>query len=329
MKKPSDRKNLIDSRDSIPDSPGASRDIFISSFCDLHVHTSASDGSLTPIEVVNLASRKGLKAVAICDHDTMAGFAQIAGLNRCTDLSAGPASPQEKAGSHGPESLPFPGIEVIPGIEINSEWNGHEVHILGYYVPLDDEEFGELLEKLRRSRYERIRLMVEKLQSIGIYLDFDRVKEIAGGDSLGRPHVGEAMVEKGYVASVKEAFAKYLGIGKPAYVERYHLDPEESVERIRKAGGVAVWAHPGTAGADELLQSLIEKGLQGLEVYHPEHDRRAQQKYLAYAKRFGLVVTGGSDFHGPGAGEGADLGSYGVPYEVVSTLKELGNIPAL
>jgi len=327
--------------DQIPDSPGANRDLFIAHHwvCDLHVHTSASDGILTPQEVFRLAVKKGLKAIAICDHDTVSGFLSLATSLAAeeSNLNSIPRSDSsnlqilndgcEKGRKCQPNrrgsGLISQGVEVIPGIEINSEWQGREVHILGYYIRPHDEKFQNLLERLRKFRCVRVKLMVEKLESLGMPLDLERVFEIARGDSVGRPHVAKAMVEKGYVASVKEAFTRYLGTGKPGYVERLRLDPGESVGAVVDAGGVAVWAHPGTTDADYLLSSLIAKGLAGIEVYHPQHDRNARKKYLALARQNNLIVTGGSDFHGIGANEGGDLGSSVVSYEVVCKLKKI------
>jgi len=278
--------------------------------CDLHVHTTASDGLLSPDEVTLLAKEKGLRAIALCDHDTISGVLSL----------------MKDRGSS--ERILAGGVEVVPGIEINSQWNGREIHILGYYVRLEDPEFLNLMEKLREARLSRAKLMVERLRELGKPLDFDRVLEVARGDSIGRPHVAQVMVERGYVNSVKEAFRVYLGIGRPAYVERLHLGPVESVQAVRRAGGVAVWAHPGTARVDQIFADLLDGGLQGIEVYHPEHDAAMEEKYLNLARENGLVATGGSDFHGPGVEEGGTLGSHVVPYEVVLRLKDLASSAA-
>lgn len=189
--------------------PGRSQgfSLFGDQVADLHVHTSASDGQLTPHEVAELAALTGMSAIAITDHDTTAGAKSL-------------IESREKLCS---------GVEIIPGVEINSQWNGRELHILGYYVPLTQSEFQDTLAKLRQSRNTRLRRMVEKMSSIGYPIDLDRVQELASGESAGRPHVAIAMVEKGYVASVKEAFEKFLGIGRPGFVDREHLSPPEAV----------------------------------------------------------------------------------------------------
>ena len=262
---------------------------------DLHVHTTASDGSLSVPQVLTLACQIGLKAVGIADHDTTSG---LIGL----DFSKWP-------------------VEVVPAVEINSEYEGKEVHILGYFIPLENEKLQKSLEKLRISRRQRITRTIERFSELSMPLNKEKIFQLAGGDSVGRPHVAKALIEAGYVKTVKEAFQKYLAIGKPGYVEREHLVPGQCVQLIRESGGVPVWAHPGTANADALLTELVEKGLQGLEVFHPEHNEYLQTKYMNYARLHNLVITGGSDFHGVNAREGADLGSVTVPYDYVDKLK--------
>ena len=255
---------------------------------------------------MRLASERCLKAIGICDHDTISGV-----------LALWPS------GTSPDPSLPLlvDGVEVVPGVEINCEWGGRELHILGYYVPMVKGPFIDLMEDLRTSRRERAALMVKRLEALGLPLDLQRVLEIAGGDSVGRPHVAEAMVERGYVSSVRQAFERYLGIGRPAYVGRRRLRPEDAVRAITDAGGAAVWAHPGTSRSLALIGRFVDLGLAGIEAYHPEHDRQMVEECLRLARRFDLLVTGGSDFHGSSSDEGGDLGSVVVPYAVVSSLK--------
>ncbi|NLC14902.1 MAG: PHP domain-containing protein [Firmicutes bacterium] len=276
-------------------------------FCDLHVHTTASDGHLAPGEVVQQSVELGLKAVSICDHDTMSGYLQLARMYPPGELGI----------------VRLKGLEVIPGIEINSKWEQRELHILGYFVDPLNETFSRLLASLAESRLQRVHAVVERLASLGMPVQVSRVLELSQGDSVGRPHVAQAMMEKGYVSSTKQAFKLYLGIGKPAYVDRHHLSPAQSIKAIRAAGGIAVWAHPGITDADWLVHELMEHGLQGIEVYHSEHDEQEQQKYLNMARENGLVVTGGSDFHGPSSSEGAPMGSFGISYQTLETLKRL------
>lgn len=292
--------------------PGPSRDLFpvTSERCDLHSHSSASDGRLPPARLVAYAREKGLSAFAICDHDTVSGV---------RSLYAGPKIPDVMS------LLILDGIEIVPGVEINSDWNGHEVHILGYYVPFGEGPFKDFLRRMQSAREERVARVAALLRTLGMEVEVSSIMELSTGDSVGRPHVAQAMAEKGYVSSVREAFERYLGVGKPAYVDRDHLTPHASVQAISSAGGVAVWAHPGTSGSMHLLPELVGEGLLGIEAFHPEHDRRTSELCRDLAACHGLVVTGGSDFHGEGAGEGGDLGSIVVAYGVVETLRALAS----
>lgn len=294
-------------RQDLSGSNDTSREDLIFNLCDLHIHTTASDGQHTPEQVVSYSHRLGLKAISICDHDTLFGFKQLA-----------------KVFSTNQDDYIESGIiEVIPGIEINSRWDGREVHILGYFVDPDDNQLSKVLSQLRKSRVIRIETIVEKLNHLGLPVELQRVLELSKGESVGRPHVAEAMIEKGYISSIEEGFDLYLGIGRPAYVERFHLNPVESIKVIRQAKGIAVWAHPGTANADYLLHELVENGLQGIEVCHPEHDHSLQQRYWYMARENKLLITGGSDFHSTSSTEGAMIGSHGVSYESVEIMKQL------
>lgn len=280
---------------------------------DLHVHTTGSDGLLSPEEVVALCRDNGVVAVAIADHDTVAG---VRHLKAAADRKPGSGSPLSQT------SFFFEGVEIIPAVEINTELGEKEVHILGYFIPLEgDSEFDTLLEILRQSRTERVRLMLSRLGEMGLPLELRHVEKLARGESVGRPHVGKAMVEKGYVSSVREAFEKYLGVGKPAYVPRTHLAPVEAVRAITRAGGVAVWAHPATSGCDDILDELVDNGLCGLECIHPRHSSEDVLRYSSLARDLGLIATGGSDYHGPGSDEGGELGEWVVDYSVVELLR--------
>lgn len=275
--------------------------------CDLHVHSTASDGEMPPTRLLQYSREKGLRALAICDHDTISGVRALYPASHVDVLSP----------------LVLDDIEVVPGVEINSEWAGNEIHILGYYTPFGQGPFHDLLKRMQLEREERVERMVELLKKLGMEVDPIRVMEISTGESVGRPHVAQAMVEEGYAGSVKEAFELYLGIGKPAYVGREHLAPFQAVKAISAAGGVPVWAHPGTSKSPHLLPGLIEQGLQGIEVFHPDHDLETSRTYLELAVQHNLLATGGSDFHGEGAGEGGDLGSTFVSYRVVESLRAL------
>jgi predicted metal-dependent phosphoesterase TrpH len=278
-------------------------------FVDLHTHTTASDGSLTPTELVAEAAALAMETIAITDHDTLAGLAE--------GVSAG--------GRYQ--------VEVIPGVEINTDVPGGEVHILGYFVDPDDADLNAELNRLREGRVGRARRMVEKLQALGAPITWERVQAIAGEASVGRPHVAQALVEAGFVASAREAFERYIGREGPAYVERLRMTPAEATMIIARARGVPVLAHPEPIGAaaefgpsldwEALLPELVRAGLRGLEAYYTGYPATVTERLLALARRFGLIVTGGSDYHGPGRLAGATLGGVYVPPKTVRRLKAL------
>ncbi len=267
--------------------------------CDLHVHTTASDGTDTPEKVVAEAQKLGLSALAITDHDTVNGILPA--------LAAG-------------RRLSFP---VLPGVELGTEEGGREVHILGYLFDIHDSKLLERLALLRRSRVERVVKMVERLRSLGIPVEVEQVLELAGGGAVGRPHVGRALVQVGAVGTVAEAFEKYIGKDRVAYVPRYKYAPREAVHLIRQAGGVAVLAHPGLVRCDHLIPGLVAEGLQGLEVYYPGHSEEMVWHYQRLCRRYHLVATGGSDYHGPYHREYNRLGAATAPDELIPILKEL------
>lgn len=212
------------------------------------------------------------------------------------------------------------GVELVPGVEISTLSGGTDVHILGYYCE-PTMRLSALLERLRRAREERVARIVARLENLGLGVQLSRVRDLARGGALGRPHVARAMVERGYVASMAEAFERYLNPGCPAYVERYKLTPGEAVSEIRLAGGVPVLAHPGLIGDDQLIPGLVDQGLLGLEALYPEHTPEQARRYASLAGEMGLVITGGSDCHGPGGGRKAALGSVRVPYTTVADLQ--------
>lgn len=268
---------------------------------DLHVHTTASDGRHSPEEIVKKAAGLGLNTIAICDHDTVGGIAEA--------LAAAEA---------------FPQLTVIPGIEVSTLAPGNEVHMLGYFVDYTDAEFKTALDGLRNSRLERARAMVNKLAELDIDIEWQRVRELAGDGSIGRPHIAQAMLEKNYIASFKEAFDKYLGLGKPAYVERNKITPAEAVALITKAGGLPVLAHPLTIDEPEAMIAALKKaGLAGMEVHYNDYDH-AKRDYLAgLAKKYDLIATGGSDYHGNDDSAETMLGDAGVPPEALERLMAL------
>lgn len=244
---------------------------------DLHLHSTASDGQWTPANLVRRAHGAGLRIVSLTDHDTLAGLAEA--------LAAA-------------ETL---GIELLPGVEITAIHDGTDVHVLGYFLEIP-EALAAFLETQRTERLARLRAIGARLAALGIPLDVEplvRAAAVQPERAVGRPLVARALVEAGYAASVQEAFDRWLGEGRPAFVPRQGPPPAEVVARIRRAGGLPSLAHPGLLGRDELVPGLVEAGLGAIEVYHPEHDPAAEARYLALASRYDLAVSGGSDCHGP------------------------------
>ena len=258
---------------------------------DLHVHTRASDGLVTPEEVVRLAREKQLQAIAICDHDTTDGIKAA--------LNAGKKY----------------GLTVYPGIEFSTEYEDKEIHILGYGFDYTCEKLLALCRKINAGRGVRMEKMVQKMQQLGYSIGVDDVLRHAWGAAPSRPHVARALVEKGYFPTVKDVFTALLEPGKPAYVERYKLTPKEAITVLLEAGVFAVWAHPALVGDDSLLSLFLSWGLQGLEVYHPDHTAEAEEYYLHLARKHKLLVTGGSDYHGKEAGATRALGVKGLQAE--------------
>jgi predicted metal-dependent phosphoesterase TrpH len=264
---------------------------------DLHSHTTASDGTYTPRELVREAARRGLRVLAITDHDSTEGLAEA----------------MDEAAKRRP-------LEIVPGIEINCDVEGAEVHILGYYMDYEALWFQTFCREQREERRQRVHRMVERLASLGMPIEPEEVFALVREGSAGRPHVAQVMVNRGYVKSVRDAFDKYLASGRPGHVPRKKLAPAEAVRLIRKAGGVPVFAHPGLAGRDELIPGLIEAGMMGIECYYPEHSAAQRAGYLQICKERDLVATGGSDFHGPKV-RAANLGSPAVPLSAWEALK--------
>jgi predicted metal-dependent phosphoesterase TrpH len=265
---------------------------------DLHIHSTASDGRLTPAEVIEEAAEKGMSYIALADHDTVDGIA---------------------AARAAAKSLP--NLTVIPGIEISTDIPQGEVHILGYFIDYNDPEFLARLEEFKNSRRRRAEQMVAKLKALGVPVDWRRVLELAGSSTIGRPHIAQAMLEKGHVPSFKDAFDEYLGHGKPAYVEREKMLPAEAVGIIVKARGLAVLAHPLTTEDPEgLISELKPAGLVGLEVYYNGYSDEEVEGLLTLAQKHGLTATGGSDFHGIEPGEETAIGGADVPLEVAERL---------
>jgi hypothetical protein len=265
---------------------------------DLHIHTTASDGKWTVEKILHAAQQRGLSAIAITDHDTVGALQDI----------------ELKSSYQG---------EIIPGIEFNSETDFSEVHILGYHIDTKSPALQKILSNLRDSRVERVKEMIDKLKQIGYPLDFKDVQQQAGlSESLGRPHVAAALLEKGYISTFTEAFSGLIAKGGPAYVPHAKLSPVEAINTVRAAGGIPVLAHPGLIHDDNLVRQLILEGLMGLEAYHPTHDKATTNHYNQIAGRYNLLVTGGSDFHGIPGRYPEELGEFTIPYALVGRLNE-------
>lgn len=249
---------------------------------DLHAHTTASDGSLTPTELVGKARALGLAALAVTDHDTLGGLRQAQSAAACV------------------------GLDLVPGVELSVEDDAGRFHLLGYGFDPENAALADTLITLRRSRAARNALMAEKMAALGLPVTMDDVRAEAGEDAqvIARPHFARALIKKGVVESVQEAFDKYLSTGKPLYLPKEVLTPRDAIALIHGAGGVAVMAHPGlvpldeAALADRVARLAQDDGLDGIEAYYSQHSRADTHRFLALAARLGLLVTGGSDFHG-------------------------------
>ena len=265
---------------------------------DLHLHSTASDGKLSPEELVRYAAEEGLALMALTDHDSVDGVpAALAAAKK------------------------FPPLEVIPGVEIGTDVPHGEVHIVGYFVDYKSEQLLSRLVKLRNGRLDRAQRMIAKLRDLGIHIEWARVQELAGVGSVGRPHIAQAMHEKGYISNLKEAFDKYIGRDGPAYAEREKLTPVGAVELIVNAKGLAVLAHPADIESKEkLLPDLMKAGLVGMEVYYGNYSTEVVHNLLALARKHDLIPCGGSDYHGLDALNEAPIGGTDIPDESVERL---------
>ena len=265
-------------------------------YADLHLHTSFSDGTFSPERVVREANRMGFAAIAITDHDILDGI-----------------EPALSAGNQY-------GVEVIPGVELSAESDGEEIHVLGFYVDWRDRQFRQKLQEFRESRRIRAMRIVDKLNQLGIDIEYDDVLKRADSISIGRPHVATALVEKGHVATASEAFYRFLGDSGPAYVAKQKLTPAEAIMMILDVGGIPVLAHPGML-QQNIVPKLASSGLMGLEAFHPYHTIELSDYYCDLAKQHNLLVTGGSDCHGLAKGKMV-MGSVRLPYEHVDAMKK-------
>jgi predicted metal-dependent phosphoesterase TrpH len=270
---------------------------------DLHIHSTASDGKFSPEAIISKAAELGLKVISLTDHDSVYGII--------------PALKTVKI---------YPGLTFIPGVEISTDMPDGEAHVLGYFIDYTSRELGSTLERFRNSRLRRAQGMVSKLGALGIDIDWSRVQEIAGDGAIGRPHIAQAMLEKGYITAFQEAFKKYIGHGGPAYVEREKMTPEEAVALIVRSGGLPVLAHPFTVKEPEtIVIKLKAAGLVGIEAYYKDNTAAETEATLGLAARYGLIATGGSDFHGIADSNDAMLGSVEVPMEAAERLIALAD----
>ena len=279
-------------------------------YVDLHLHTTASDGVMSPSEMVRYAKAKGLQAISITDHDTIGGLEE--------GLAEG-----EKIG-----------FEVIPGIEISAEHSPGSMHLLGYFFDIHDPTLNERLKYLQRAREERNPKMVEKLNDLGVDITYEEVLRASGGGQVGRPHFAQVLIEKRYVRNFQEAFERYLKKGAPAYVDKFRFTPRDAIHFITEARGVAVLGHPNTLGLngyielENLILNLLKEGLKGIEAHYPEHSSSEVAQFKALAERHGLILTGGTDYHGiekESVDVGVGRGEMKLPYSLVETLKAVRN----
>ena len=275
---------------------------------DLHSHTTASDGTLAPRELVRLAARHGVRVLAVTDHDSTGGLAEAMD-----------------------EAKSLPPLEIVPGLEINCDLPGAEVHVLGYCRDWEAAWFQAFLGTQREERRQRVYRIAARLAELGMPIDPGEVFALVKEGSAGRPHVAQAMVDRGYVKSVREAFDRYLSMNGPANVPRKRFTPIEAVRIIRRARGVPVLAHPGLANRDELIPELVEAGLLGIEAFYPEHSSGQITAYREMCSRLGLIATGGSDFHGLRVGGARHPGAQPVPesawHELRGRLASLASEP--
>jgi len=280
---------------------------------DLHIHSTASDGTFSPREILALAKKHNLAAIAITDHDTIDG--------------------SKEAIDNGipPEIKFLTGVEISAAPPLSFSCSG-SLHILGYSFRLDDPVLNYTLQTLQLARKNRNPGIIERLKNLGFDISIEEVIEFAGGGQTGRPHIARLMTEKGFVVSINEAFDKYLGKGKPAYVDKYRVECGKAIEIITGAGGIPILAHPSLINIDngrsleELIVGLKEMGIKGIEAYYPEHSKAQVSSYIKLAERHKLIITGGTDFHGslkPNISMGSGKGDFHVPYYLYENLIKL------
>jgi len=265
---------------------------------DLHIHSTASDGRYSPQEIIGKAAGLGLETIALADHDSIDGIAPA--LEEVRKLKR---------------------LQFIPGVEVSTDVPNGEVHVLGYFIDYTSEELAAALARFRHSREGRAQGMIDRLKELGINLSWERVREIAGDGAIGRPHIAQAMLEKGYINSIKEAFDRYIARDGPAYVEREKMTPVEAVQLVLRNKGIAVMAHPFTVPEPEaMIAELKAAGMAGIEAYYNGYTAEEIGQLVAMARNHGLMVTGGTDYHGLDDSKETMMGGVGVPVAVVQGL---------
>lgn len=264
---------------------------------DLHIHTTYSDGFCTPKEIVQRANELDLRIISITDHDNLSGIKET----------------QEYAAQYG--------IEVIPGVELSSDIGDFEVHILGYFLDIDNEELNRYLQFFRDERLKRTERILHKLKLLGVPLVIDDVYELAQNCAVGRPHIAQALVKKGFVDTYQEAFSRFLGNGAPAYEKKIHISPSSAFKIISDAGGLSFIAHPSSI-PDNLITDLVKSGVDGIEVVHPSYSPQQKRLFKEIANQYFLLQSGGSDFHGGKRNDDENLGEYYINSDIVEKMRD-------
>ncbi len=265
---------------------------------DLHMHTNYSDGKLSPVQLIDLSVNSGISIISITDHDNVNGISE--------------------AVKYGKEK----GIQVIPGVEISADLDEQEIHILGYFVDYKNKKLLDFLTSSRKLRIRRNQKIVEKLNTLGSGINFNTIISKAGANtSIGRPHIAMELNDEGFVKSYYDAFIKYIGDGKPAYVRKPNPPAKEVIELISETGGLSFIAHPGKIVRDELLIKLIQEGIDGIEIIHPSHSKDDIEYFNAVAAEHFLLTSGGSDFHGGVKNDGRNFGKYFVELNEIINMK--------
>lgn len=265
---------------------------------DLHTHTNLSDGAYSPCELIELAYKNGIQALSITDHDSINAYEEV--IECANDFK----------------------IELIPGVEISTDLDDKEIHLLGLFINLESDELKKYLNFFREERFHRAKRIINKLKNLDILISIDDVLEFSNNSAIGRPHIAYAMIEKGYVKNYQEAFEKYLGDFAPAFERKIHVSVQSALKLISEAGGLSFVAHPGYM-KENILLKLIEYGIDGIEVIHPSHNESQIQFYKGIVNQYCLLETGGSDFHGGKKMDFENLGKYYISGNQLLAIKKM------